>query len=172
MKTIKLIACACALFASSAAMAEVTFNPATGIGFVGKGDVQSAFGWNNAMLQANAGSLTFTYVALDKYSAVCTFTTPGGKKEDKIHNVGHKRNVGVSGAVAFKPRVMNQITGFNLTGISSGVVTGGDKVPVLNGPCPGNPGHDGIWTSVSLISSTTSLTVSHSGTAVQIWPAL
>jgi hypothetical protein len=29
------------------AAASVNLDPATGTGFVGKGDVQSAFGWNN-----------------------------------------------------------------------------------------------------------------------------
>jgi hypothetical protein len=43
-----------------AANAAVTFDPATGTGFVGKGDVQSALGYNNTQLQKNANSLVFT----------------------------------------------------------------------------------------------------------------
>lgn len=43
-----------------AATAAVTVDSATGTGFVGKGDVQSALGYNNAELQRNAGSLAFT----------------------------------------------------------------------------------------------------------------
>lgn len=46
--------------AAAPAMAAVTFDPATGKGFVGKGDVQLALGWNNSQLQQNAGSLLFT----------------------------------------------------------------------------------------------------------------
>src|SRR5918996_4693526 len=38
----------------TAAFALVTFDPSTGTGFVGKGDVQTAFGWNNKQLQNNA----------------------------------------------------------------------------------------------------------------------
>jgi hypothetical protein len=33
---------------------RVTFNETNGTGFVGKGDVQVAFGWNNKQLQTNA----------------------------------------------------------------------------------------------------------------------
>ena len=45
------------LFAVAIASASVTFNPATGTGFVGKGDVQLAYGWNNKQLQDNAVAL-------------------------------------------------------------------------------------------------------------------
>jgi hypothetical protein len=43
----------CAMLAT-AALAAVTFDVNTGFGFVGKGDVQLAFGWNNKALQTNA----------------------------------------------------------------------------------------------------------------------
>jgi hypothetical protein len=48
-----------ALAIPTAAMAAVTLN-SDGTGFVGKGDVQTLFGWNNQMLQKNAESLVFT----------------------------------------------------------------------------------------------------------------
>ena len=41
------------------AYAAVTFDPTTGQGFVGKGDVQYTFDWNNAQLQANADDVGF-----------------------------------------------------------------------------------------------------------------
>lgn len=43
----------------ASALAAVTFDASTGTGFVGKGDVQLAFGWNNKQLQANAAGVTF-----------------------------------------------------------------------------------------------------------------
>jgi hypothetical protein len=49
-----------ALLAASPANAAVTFDPATGTGFVGKGDVQTALKYNNTQLQKNASSLLFT----------------------------------------------------------------------------------------------------------------
>ena len=43
-----------------AANAAVTFDPVTGTGFVGKGDVQNVLGYNNSHLQKNASTLVFT----------------------------------------------------------------------------------------------------------------
>jgi hypothetical protein len=48
-----------AIGAASTAHASVTID-STGRGFAGKGDVQTAFGWNNQKLQTNAGGLSFT----------------------------------------------------------------------------------------------------------------
>ena len=48
-----------AIGVASAAQASVTID-ADGKGFVGKGDVQTALGYNNSQMQANAGSLRFT----------------------------------------------------------------------------------------------------------------
>jgi hypothetical protein len=53
------------------AAASVTFDPLTGTGFVGKGDVQSAFGWNNQQLQANAAGVSFTYIVEGTLSQTC-----------------------------------------------------------------------------------------------------
>jgi hypothetical protein len=69
------LALAGAIVTSAAVMAAVVFNPATGEGFVGKGDVQSAFGWNNARLQSNAGGVTFTFGAEVEQSVVCQHET-------------------------------------------------------------------------------------------------
>lgn len=42
-------------------MADVEdFDPETGTGFVGKGDVQSAFGWNNEEAQLHIPDVTFS----------------------------------------------------------------------------------------------------------------
>jgi hypothetical protein len=48
------------LMLAPAANAAVTFNDTTGTGFVGKGDVQVAFGWNNKQLQTNATGVSFS----------------------------------------------------------------------------------------------------------------
>jgi hypothetical protein len=44
-----------------AANAAVTFNETNGTGFVGKGDVQVAFAWNNKQLQTNAKDVSFSF---------------------------------------------------------------------------------------------------------------
>src|SRR5688500_5861174 len=66
------------LLLPAAAHAAVTFDPATGIGFAGKGYVPLAFGWNNNQLQANAGQLTFrseqSTVKVTELSWACTNT--------------------------------------------------------------------------------------------------
>ena len=169
MKLTKNVLAMALVAAAGIASATVTFAPETGIGFVGKGDVQLAFGWNNAQLQSRAAGLTFTFEASESYTAVCTWTTGEGTRGEKTHNVKHTKSVGVTGDVAYDARSRNQITGFNLTGYA-GTPTSLGEVPVLNGPCPGNPGTDGVWTSVALTSSSVALNAVYSGVAVKIWP--
>jgi len=169
MKLFKMSAALALMAAAGLASATVTFNPETGTGFAGKGDVQLAFGWNNAQLQARAAGVTFTYVASEVYTAVCTWTTGEGTRGEQTHNVGHTTTVGVAGTIAYDVRVRNQITGFNLTGFS-GTPTSTGSVPVVGGVCPGNQGTDGVWTSVSLTSSSVALNAVYSGLAVKIWP--
>ena len=160
------IAAAAALaVVSSAALASVTFDSSTGTGFVGKGDVQLAFGWNNAKLQQNAPGVSFSYNATDSYTAVCTFTTGEGTRGERTHNNEHTKTTTVSSAVAYDLRVRNQITGFNLTGLGTTTTTGG-AAPVVGGACPGNPGTDGTWSSVELTGTTGGLYVNYGGNSV------
>ena len=143
------------------AYAAVTFDPATGLGFVGKGDLQTAWGWNDAKLQENAAGVSFYYhsSASSLYSAVCTWTTGEGKNGEKTHNVAHDREVVniVSSSVVcdLRKNSNNKVTGFNLTGCTSQSSTVETNVaPVVGQPCMGNEGHGGIWTSVTCVSST------------------
>jgi hypothetical protein len=53
-------AAALVIGAASAAGAAVTFDPDTGTGSVGKGDVQTALGLNNNQLRAQTGGFAFT----------------------------------------------------------------------------------------------------------------
>jgi len=54
-----VIGAVAALTIGGGAGATVTVNN-DGSGFVGKGDVQAAFGWNNAQFQRNAAAVTFS----------------------------------------------------------------------------------------------------------------
>jgi hypothetical protein len=134
------------------AFAAVDFDVATGTGFVGKGDVQNAFGWNDAGLQANATGVTFTYGYTAVYQAVCTFTTGEGTRGEKTHNVPHSEEMEVSSAVnvSLRRNPLSKVTGFNLTGFG-GTFSESGEVPVVGAACPGNPGHGGVWTSVELL---------------------
>jgi hypothetical protein len=133
--------------------ALVTFDPATGTGFVGKGDIQLPFGWNNATLQANASSLTFTYQSSATYEAVCEWTTGEGTRGQRTHDVTHTKTSVVNDTISYDARTHKQVDGFFLTGYGS-VTEGGEPVPEVGGPCPGNPGTDGVWVSVVLLNST------------------
>lgn len=171
MRKTFLTAAAATAFAASLALAApataaVSFDPGTGTGFVGKGDVQTAFTWNNQQLQKNASGVSFSYESADNYSAVCEWITGEGTRGQKTHDVTHKVSTSVASTIAYDPRVKNQITGFNLNGL--GTTTSSGTVPVVDGPCMGNSGHGGTWTSVELTSSSGGLYVTYSGTSVQL----
>ncbi len=127
---------------SAIAGASVTFDASTGTGFVGKGDVQSALGYNNAQVQAAANSLAFTYSqpATQALSQAASQSATQTVTEDltcgsNVHNTRQgtrdasrsasrsgsragSQSGAVSSSVAYAPRVRNQVTGFNLTGFS------------------------------------------------------
>jgi hypothetical protein len=135
----------------TAAIAAVTFDPFTGLGFVGKGDVQLAYGWNNAQLQTNAAGVTFSYGHEESYTAVCTWTTAEGKLGERIHNVPHKKKISVNSDIAYDNRTnKRQITGFNLKGFGDTFTESG-TVPVVGGHCHNESGGGtgGTWTSVT-----------------------
>ena len=97
-------------FASSAnAVVAVT----DGTGFVGKGDVQDAFGWNNAQLQANAAGVTFTFESDAQYAQSCM-------KDNARQTIykDFKKTVDVDAAVTILTRKNSQgaVTGFSLLG--------------------------------------------------------
>jgi hypothetical protein len=169
MKKILLAAAACAV--AVAAFASVTFDPATGKGFVGKGDVQIPFGWSNAQVQANATAVTFKFESSDSYAAVCTWTTGEGTRGEKTHTISRTRTVGVAGTVDGDPRQVKgqkQFTGFILAGYVGTPITQG-TAPELGQSCPGN-GTDGAWTSVTLVGSNVALFATFNGVDKKIWP--
>ncbi len=144
----------------------MTFDPEFGTGFVGKGDVQNAFGWNNNLLQRNASGVGFKYLATDEYDAVCTWTT-GTPPHEQTHHVSHTETAALNSTIAYDPRVRSQITGFNLNG-PSGEPTVTGEVPEVGQACQGQ-GTDGTWSSVTLVSSSDALYVTYNGNQVLIW---
>jgi hypothetical protein len=123
---------------ATAASATVTFDPGTGLGFVGKGDVQLVYGWNNAAAQRNIPSITFSYEKDVSYDATCTWDTVTGGKNSKIitHIVTTSHTFAVSDAVQWDARVHNQIDGIFLTGLGSETVTGSPP-PNVGDSCVG-----------------------------------
>lgn len=150
MRTItKAAALAAATVFMTATAANAYTMDAAGYGFVGKGEVQTPFGWNNATLQQYASTVTFTYDTSATYEAICTFTTGEGTKGEKTHNIEHNESAIVAASLNGDPRQtkgQRQFTGFILSGFGQTTTTG--EVPVTGEACPGNEGHDGTWSSV------------------------
>lgn len=108
-----------------------------GLGFVGKGDVQLVYGWNNAQLQNNAGSVQFRASTVTETTWVCT-------NANNEHTQERERTTTTAGLVSKVDRVRNQITGFNLTGWT-GATTSESEGPKLNS-CPAAPSTWGLTT--------------------------
>lgn len=162
MKLNRIVVSAALIAVASTAYAAVNFDGSTGTGFVGKGDVQLAFGWNNAALQKNAGGVTFTYDVKDTYDVECYWETETGNGKIIVHDVTIPKQVKINSTVAFDARVKNQITGFNLTGFGAITTTG--TVPAVGDACPGN--NPGLVTGATLTGSTGGLYVNYGGIAV------
>ena len=152
-----------ALAISTAALAAVTFDPATGTGFVGKGDVQLAFGWNNAAAQANVNGVSFSYATETTYDVTCEWDTVAGKSGKVIHHVvAQTKQVNSASDVQSSARKTGQWTGYNLNGF--GTTTTSGNIPVLGGP--GN--HPGEVTMIEDLGTTGGLSVTFNGTTVAL----
>jgi hypothetical protein len=157
MKLHKIAFAVCAVAVASAAYATVSFDAATGTGFVGKGDVQLALGWNNAALQQNALQLKFGYQVQDKYDATCEWTTTTGSGKVIYHDVTVKKTVQVNDSVSYDARTHKQVDGFTLLGYGS--VSQNIDPPAPGGACLGEGGQQGTWTDVVKTSSSGGLYV-------------
>lgn len=151
----------------------VTVDTTTGIGFVGKGAVQSRFHWNNADLQANAAGITFSYEVTGIYEQSCLHATGN---EHKTVEKTFKKTVELSADVASAARrnPQNKVNGFHLTGIAA---TSGDLPPtdLCN---PGQSEPDDIWIAdlagaypqvTQTSGSPATLYVSFGGVSYPIW---
>lgn len=134
MKKILFAAATATVFVSTVAIASVTFDSSTGTGFVDKGDVQTALGWNNETLQTKASKLKFLYKVKNTFDVQCYWETLTSHGTVVVHDVAITKTVGERSTVAYAPRVANQITGFNLTGF--GTTTYSGTMPVVGGACP------------------------------------
>lgn len=119
------------------AFAAVTFDPETGVGFVGKGDVQLAFDWNNKALQDNVDNVMFRALSesVTEESWTCT-----NSNNENIQVRNRTTTTAIAGLVSAVARVRNQVTGFNLTGYDGTptVEVGEPEGPQLNS-CPSGP---------------------------------
>jgi hypothetical protein len=129
---------------TTALYAEVIFDPGTGEGFVGKGDVQLQFGWNNKAIQDRHESITFEYDDVVTYEVECEWYTGPDHNRTK-HTLTRERTSGVLGELASESRRTGQWTGWHLLGFESRTSTG--AVPAVGDPCLGT-GVEGVVSSV------------------------
>jgi hypothetical protein len=162
-KFFSIIAMAIGIFALTFAVvsAAVTFDPATGTGFVGKGDVQNVYGWNNPQLQANANNVQFRVQSEIVTETSWTCTNESNQNEQVRERTTTSTVQGVVTSVA---RERNQVTGFYISGYAGEpVVDSSTDGPQLNS-CPSGP-----WTLTEpagepeVVSSTGGVQVSTDG---------
>lgn len=122
---------------ATSAAAAVTFDPATGEGFVGKGDVQLALDLNNAQLQAQANTIAgeFTYDATTVTEVAWECTNSRNENIQERSRTTTTETSGVVGAVTRDGK--KQVTGFILTGYGSSSESRTTDGPALNS-CPTN----------------------------------
>jgi opacity protein-like surface antigen len=132
--TLLLVAIAATVaLSATAAFAAATFNPATGEGFVGKGDVQTAFNLNNKQLQEQAQNVSFSFVSVTEQTWVCTNTN----NENTQERARTTESQGLFEKVTRDNK--KQVTGFLLTGFDTETApTTSTEGPPLNS-CPSGP---------------------------------
>jgi hypothetical protein len=143
MKCAAAAALGAGLVLAGAASASAYTIDSSGVGWVGKGEVQSAYGWNNKAMQDNTGGVTFVYEATATYSVTCEFDNPGGH-----HVINNPRHTAVDATVSGEARNNSKgkagpMTGWYLTGFGTTTTDGQDVQEVGDG-CPGNSGQGAI----------------------------
>ena len=143
----KIIAAALAasllVLTSIAASAAITFDAETGTGFVGKGDVQYTFGWNNKQLQDNASNVRVR-INIEETSEVTWECT--NENNGRIQERERTTTTTITGLVTTVGRLKNQITGFNLNGFAAG----GSSTTTTDGPQLNScPNANGTWSLTS-----------------------
>jgi hypothetical protein len=127
---------AVAVFAT--AVYAATFDPATGFGFVGKGEVQEPWGWNNREMSQRAANVEFSYSQEVTYQQECLVTTmvanPPGPATPVVVQETQTRNGSINKSLSFEQRRNGgngNFTGFILNGFGPGS-------PIPTDICTGN----------------------------------
>ncbi len=127
-----------------AGMKAVTFDADTGTGFVGKGDVQLAFGWNNKQLQDNAAGVRFSVSATSTVETTWTCDKDTGPQTNERNNTITTTTQGVLASVT---RDRNQVTGFTLLNYDGTPSETKEREGPEVGSCPTG------WTAIDLVST-------------------
>jgi hypothetical protein len=156
-----VVLAAVVVLAASAVSAAVTFDAESGVGFVGKGDVQDAFGWNNKGLQDKAANVTFSYEETGTFTFVCS--RQHSQHGTQYHTFPNK-SIDVLSEVEYELRNNKQgnITGFLLDGFGDEEVTGEG--------CPSGWPDEVSRTPNEGAGSVVGLFAHNGEQSVQIWP--
>jgi hypothetical protein len=169
MKKIVIAALTATALVAAPASAAVIFDTETGSGTVGKGDVQTPFGWNNKQLQDNAPGVTFRYSDSASYSVKCAWTTGEGTPGEQDHTVNIPRLRMVNSTIVYDVRRSagnDQINHFLLTGYGTGQNVG--SVPAVGDSCLGIGAQGTVEAVTSLGSTGGALFAVYGGTSHQI----
>jgi len=120
------------LATAGSAVAAVAFDPATGTGYVGKADVQAAFGWKDQTFQANAKKVRFHAVHVTSWTWDCLI---GGESVTFVGDVQSSRAVELEALGTAVGRTVRAVTGFDLAGF-------GDASPAPESDPTGCPSGD------------------------------
>lgn len=137
----------------------VTFEVATGEGFVGKGNVQATYGWNNALLQTCAPIDEPNCV---EFRAQTETETTWQCRNSNNQNIQERTRIttvsGVFDDTSREPRNQNQVTGFILVGYNGDATSEAEGPPLES--CPSGP-----WSLVA--GSTVTVQLGLTGMAVR-----
>jgi hypothetical protein len=123
MKNLKFNTSTAAAFLMASVYANAAVNvDELGVGFVGKGDVQSVYDWNNSMLQANAHLVRFKFSGAETASWTCEGVNRAG---NIVISSVRDQDVATNAEIALDPRKnrQGQITGFILKGLDVNATT-------------------------------------------------
>lgn len=143
MRKITLAAAAALAVVSTTAFASVTldYNSDTLSGFIGKGDVQSVFGFNNNQMQQKASSVQFHFGDHMSVTFTCQFEA-GQSGNVQSHDWDRSGDLTATwtGASRNNSSGLNgSSTGWNVVGTlvaQTGSINSIDGVPVIGDPCP------------------------------------
>jgi hypothetical protein len=171
-----------ALAMTAVVMADVeNFDPEAGTGRVGKGDVQSAFGWNDARFQLNYPGVSFSVDLVETEKQACYTTKEPPPDAIPVGYRHHSRTAtrDIDWEPIFNPQ--DKVVGISLIGYFSDAIEWsewsdpvGDNGETFGNACPGfqPPGPSthpaGAWIPESSVVE--GLFVTFNGVSVKIWP--
>jgi hypothetical protein len=164
--TLGITAC---LAVAGVTYAAVILNP-DGTGFVGKGNVQTIYGWNNKALQDNAGDVMFRAFSETETVSTWTCSRINAAGREVVTPRNNETTLTTPGLLSKLPREKSNgkdgpITGFNLLGYDGTplVVPVTDGQPLYSCPPAGGPGDPFTYDDGSFESETTEV-----GSGVQV----